>query len=68
MGRSTKAGEGHMEHVITMIGSLARKEDGQDLMEYGILMALIAVVAMAGVTFLGDQIESVMWQTIVNNF
>ncbi len=57
-----------MEHVITMIGSLAKREDGQDLMEYGILMALIAVVAMAGVTFLGDQINVVLWEAIANNF
>jgi Flp pilus assembly pilin Flp len=43
-------------------------EGGQDLMEYGMLMALIAVVAMAGVSFLGQQVDSVMWQMIANNF
>ncbi|MBI2835979.1 MAG: Flp family type IVb pilin [Acidobacteria bacterium] len=43
-------------------------EAGQDLVEYGLLMALIAVVAMAGVTTLGNTITNVMWNTIVNNF
>ena len=43
-------------------------EHGQDLLEYGLLASLIAIVAMGAITFLGQQINQVMWQTIVNNF
>ena len=57
-----------MAHVITVIARLAREDDGQDLLEYGLLAVLIAVVVMAGVTTLGNQINNVLWQTIVQNF
>ena len=45
-----------------------RSEDGQDLLEYGLLMALIAVVAIGAVASLGDTINTVFWQTIAHNF
>ena len=41
-----------------------RVDDGQDLVEYGILMALIAVVAMGAVTSVGAQLDAVLWQAI----
>ena len=45
-----------MVQMMTAIGRLALRDDGQDLMEYGLLAALIAIVAMAGVTVLGNTI------------
>jgi Flp pilus assembly pilin Flp len=45
-----------------------RGEEGQDLLEYGLLMALIALVAMAGVSQVGKTIYDVFWQAIANNF
>ena len=33
-----------MERVIAAVARLARRDDGQDLVEYGLLAALIAVV------------------------
>ena len=36
--------------------SLIRDESGQDLAEYGLLVALIAIVAVIGVTAFGNQI------------
>jgi Flp pilus assembly pilin Flp len=51
-----------------VIARITRVEHGQDLLEYGILMALIAIVAMAGVKTLGNQINALLWQTIVQNF
>ena len=45
-----------------------RKEEGQDLMEYGILMALIAIVALGAVTTFGQIVFNVFWNTIANNF
>ena len=47
---------------------LAGAEDGQDLIEYGLLMALIAIAAVAAVSNLGQTINAVLWQTIANNF
>ena len=39
-----------------------RNEEGQDLAEYALLIALIALVVIAAVTLLGTQI-----QTVFNN-
>jgi pilus assembly protein Flp/PilA len=45
-----------------------RSEDGQDLLEYGLLAALIALVALGAVTTVGATIQNVFWSTIANNF
>jgi Flp pilus assembly pilin Flp len=37
---------------------------GQDLMEYGLLAALIVVVAIAAVDALGQTIKTVFWDAI----
>jgi Flp pilus assembly pilin Flp len=50
--------------VLRNITHLRRSEDGQDLMEYGMLAALIALVALAAVGSVGNIINSVLWQTI----
>jgi pilus assembly protein Flp/PilA len=57
-----------MERVIAAVLRLTRREDGQDLVEYGILAALIAVICVVAVTAVGNQINTVLWQTIVQNF
>ncbi len=41
-----------------------RSQRGQDLAEYGLLIGFIAVVVVAGVTILGQQLEGV-YQTII---
>ena len=52
-----------------LVGSrLRRSEDGQDLLEYGLLMALIAVFAMGAVGVLGNTITNVFWTAIASNF
>jgi pilus assembly protein Flp/PilA len=50
--------------VLTKIAHLLRDEDGQDLVEYGLLMALIAVIAIGAVATVGSTINTVFWQTI----
>ena len=47
---------------------LRRSEDGQDLLEYGLLMALIAIFAMGAVGMLGTTITNVFWTAIASNF
>jgi Flp pilus assembly pilin Flp len=48
-------------------GRFRRSEEGQDLLEYGLLVALIAVVALAGVTAAGNALSTVFWNVIANN-
>ncbi len=56
-----------MQHAWTMLRRLLRAEHGQDLVEYGLLAALIAVVAMTAVTALGTAARNALWNTVVNN-
>jgi pilus assembly protein Flp/PilA len=39
---------------------ISRDERGQGLAEYALILALIAVLAIVAVTFLGDQIQSIL--------
>ena len=41
-----------------------REDDGQDLLEYGLLMALIAITALGAISALGNAILSVFWTAI----
>ena len=59
---------GHMKRLVAIVRGLAAVDEGQDLLEYGMLAALIAIFCVGAVTMLGNQINTVMWQTIVNNF
>ena len=43
-------------------------EDGQDLLEYGLLAALIAVVAIGTVATVGQTIFTMFWQLIQGAF
>ena len=43
-------------------------DDGQDLLEYGLLMALIAVFAIGAVSAVGNTINTIFWQSIAANF
>ena len=54
-----------MTHPLQFIVSLVRKDEGQDLLEYALLMALIAVVAVLTVTQLGQTVTNILWAPIV---
>jgi Flp pilus assembly pilin Flp len=43
----------------TIAHSLVRKDEGQDLLEYALLVALIALGAVVAVTAAGDKVEQV---------
>ncbi len=43
-------------------------EDGQDLLEYGMLAALIALIALGAVTMVGNTIHAVFWNAIAAAF
>ncbi len=42
--------------MVELFNALWTDESGQDLAEYGLLVALIAIVAVIGVTAFGNQI------------
>jgi Flp pilus assembly pilin Flp len=41
-----------------------RQDSGQDLLEYALLAALIALVAVSAVTEVGSAISGVLWEAI----
>jgi Flp pilus assembly pilin Flp len=53
-----------MTKLMQAIDRLVLRDDGQDLLEYALLMALIAIVAMVGVTSVGQTIQNVFWTGI----
>jgi len=46
----------------------AESEHGQDLLEYGLLAALIALAALSAVSTVGQTIYSVFWKSIQASF
>jgi Flp pilus assembly pilin Flp len=53
--------------MTNLILAFARQEHGQDLLEYALLMALIAVGAILTVTQLGNTITNIFWSPIASN-
>ena len=53
-----------MAGVVALFRRAWRDEQGQDLAEYGLLIALIAIVALAAVANLGTTIMNVFWSAI----
>lgn len=43
-----------------------RTEDGQDLLEYAMLVALIALLAAGAVASVGNTIQTTFWTVIAN--
>jgi len=50
-----------MEHVLATFGRLVGKDKGQDLLEYALLLGLIAIVAIAAVASVGNMVSQVLW-------
>jgi len=51
-------------HIAQIVKWLTRDESGQDLLEYGLLAALIALVAVGAITSVGSTIQGVFWTYI----
>jgi pilus assembly protein Flp/PilA len=45
--------------LIIRLRSLMQQEEGQDLLEYALLVALIALVAVAAVTAAGQSVNTI---------
>jgi Flp pilus assembly pilin Flp len=50
--------------IINRVTRLWRGDTGQDLIEYALLVALIAMVATVGVSAVGTTVMTVFWTTI----
>ena len=48
-----------MKRVLAAINHLFRRDEGQDLLEYALLVALIAIVAVGAVTAAGGSVQAV---------
>jgi pilus assembly protein Flp/PilA len=46
-----------MSQLVAFVNSFARNEEGQDLLEYALLVALIALIAIGGVTLAGQSVN-----------
>ena len=50
--------------LITRLTRLIGPEDGQDLLEYGLLAALIALATASAAGIVGMEIHTFFWSTI----
>jgi pilus assembly protein Flp/PilA len=48
-----------MSMLINYVKSFANQEEGQDLLEYALLVALIALVAVGAVTLAGQSVNDI---------
>ena len=51
--------KGDLMQLVNFVKSFARNEEGQDLLEYALLVALIALVSIAAVTAAGGSVKTI---------
>jgi pilus assembly protein Flp/PilA len=49
-----------MAVVTGILGILRRDDEGQGLAEYALILALIAIVAILALVFLGNQVSTIL--------
>ena len=54
-----------MSRLLSWLSSLNREEDGQGLVEYGLVLVLVSIVALGALTVLGRTISG-LFTTITN--
>jgi pilus assembly protein Flp/PilA len=52
------------QSIAPLLAWLTQDESGQDLLEYALLVALIALVAVGAITTVGTTIQGVFWNYI----
>jgi pilus assembly protein Flp/PilA len=54
-----------MDAVVALVHKfrILRHDDGQDLIEYGLLAALVAIIAMAAITTIGTTLNGLFYST-----
>lgn len=56
---------GILEQFQTLLASLTNREEGQDMIEYALLAALISIVAIVIILLVGPYLDN-LFQDIVN--
>jgi pilus assembly protein Flp/PilA len=49
-----------MSLVSRFLSAMGRRQDGQGLAEYALILALIAIVAIVALIFLGNQVSTIL--------
>lgn len=57
-----------MQRLLTINSSLATEDDAQDLLEYAMLIGLIALVCIGVVTIVGQTVFTLFWDRIATTF
>ena len=57
-----------MQQLIAAARRIWGEPDGQDLLEYGLLAALIAIFAFGAVSMVGNTIYNIFWSNIATSF
>ena len=57
--RAARARRGNVVGLIKGFKRLVRVDEGQDLLEYALLVALIALVAVAAITLTGTNVDAI---------
>lgn len=55
-----------MRAIALSLRNLVLRDEAQDLIEYGMLVGLIAVIAIVAVTAVGNTVNTVFWLTFAN--
>jgi len=50
--------------IVELWSRIGPRDEGQDLLEYALLVALIALVAVGAVASVGNAIQTVFWDAI----
>jgi pilus assembly protein Flp/PilA len=51
-----------MDALLTYVNRLVRREEGQDLLEYALLVALIALVCFGAIGLAGGKVNAIFTQ------
>jgi pilus assembly protein Flp/PilA len=52
-----------MEAIVRLFTRICREEDGQDMVEYALILGLISVIAVVAVTATGTAVNSI-WEAV----
>jgi len=55
-----------MLQMVQYLASLVRRDEGQDLLEYALLIALIAIVCVGAITLAGTQVMNTFYNIAAN--